>query len=159
MLEFLRDLFEYIYIVWLLTENKSFAPEDHFLDLHTVARILIVSSLVDSIMHMSLVTRKPVFEGFRPQKKLKPACSSTQASESNEIANIETRDIILSRQRMTSVLIRLRGCICIWHKTGFLMTWLIYEPRHEKTCFSPMRTTKAQNRLRRSLIAPLLFAV
>ena len=58
---------------------------------------------------------------------------------------------------MTSALIRLCGCICIWHKTSFLMTWLIYEPRHEKTCFSHMRTTKAQNRLRRSLIST--FAV
>ena len=52
--------------------------------------------------HLSLVTRKPVF-GVFDQVRLKPAYS-------HEIANIETGDIILSRQRTTNVLIRLRGC-------------------------------------------------
>ena len=57
---------------------------------------------------MSLVTRKPVFRGF-DQIRLKPVCSSKEAIYSNEIANIDTRDIILSRQRTTKVLIGLRG--------------------------------------------------
>ena len=41
---------------------------------------------------MSLVARKPVF-GVFVQGTLKLACSATEASESHEIANIETRDI------------------------------------------------------------------
>ena len=36
------------------------------------------------------------------------------------------------------------------------MLQILFEPRHEKTCFCPMRTTKAQISLRGS--APLLFA-
>ena len=46
---------------------------------------------------MSPVTRKPVF-GVSDQVRLKPACSATEASWSLEISDIETRDIILSRQ-------------------------------------------------------------
>ena len=59
--------------------------------------------------YLSLVTRKPVF-GVFDQVRLKPACSAKETSQSHEIANIETRDIILSRHRTTKVLIRLRGC-------------------------------------------------
>ena len=58
---------------------------------------------------MSLVTRKPVF-GVFDQVRHKPACSATETSQSLEIANVETRDIILSSQRTTKALIRLRGC-------------------------------------------------
>ena len=58
---------------------------------------------------MSPVTRKPVF-GVCHQVRLKSACSATEASWSHEISVIETRDIILSRQRTTKVLIRLHGC-------------------------------------------------
>ena len=54
---------------------------------------------------MSLVTRKQVF-GVFDQVGLKPACSATEASYSLEISDIETRDIILSRQRTTKALIR-----------------------------------------------------
>ena len=53
--------------------------------------------------------KKPVF-GVFDLVSLKPTCSATEASESHEIANIETRDVILSRQRKTKALIRLRGC-------------------------------------------------
>ena len=63
----------------------------------------------DFIWQLSLVTRKPVF-GVCDQVRLKPACSVIEASKGHEIANIETRDIILSRQRTTKVLIRLRVC-------------------------------------------------
>ena len=55
---------------------------------------------------MSLVTRKPVF-GVCDQGRLEPACSPTEASGSNEIASIETRDITLSRHWTTKALIRL----------------------------------------------------
>ena len=54
--------------------------------------------------YMSLVTTKPVF-GVR----LKPVCSATEASQSPEISNIETRDILF-RQQTPKVLIRLREC-------------------------------------------------
>ena len=53
--------------------------------------------------------RKPVF-GVFDQVRLKPVCSAKEASQSHEIANVETKDIILSRQQTTKVLIRLRGC-------------------------------------------------
>ena len=58
---------------------------------------------------MSHVTRKPFF-GVCDQVRLKPACSATETSKSLEILGIETRGIILSRQRTTKTLIRLRGC-------------------------------------------------
>ena len=58
---------------------------------------------------MCLVTRKPVFAVFN-QVRLQPACSATEASESHEIANIETREIILSRLRTTKALISLHRC-------------------------------------------------
>ena len=69
---------------------------------------------------ISLVTRKPVFRVF-DQVRLKLVCLSTEASLRNAIANIETRDIILSRYRTTKALIRL---ICafvvrILHKQVF----------------------------------------
>ena len=54
---------------------------------------------------MSLVTRKLVF-GVFDEVRLKLACSVTEV----EISDIETRDILLSCQRTTMVLIRPRGC-------------------------------------------------
>ena len=59
--------------------------------------------------HMSLITRKLVF-GVCDQVRLKPACQATEARWRLEISDIETRGIILSRQRTTKALIRLRGC-------------------------------------------------
>ena len=53
---------------------------------------------------------KPVF-GVFDQVSLKPACSATEASWRLEILDTETRDIILSRQRTTKLLIRLHGCV------------------------------------------------
>ena len=53
--------------------------------------------------------RKRVFGSFRPgQTQL--ACSATEASMRFEIFVTETKDITLSRQRTTKVLIRLCGC-------------------------------------------------
>ena len=44
------------------------------------------------------------------QVRLKPTCAAIEASYRLEISDIETRDIILSRQRTTKMLIRLCGC-------------------------------------------------
>ena len=57
---------------------------------------------------MSLVTRKPVF-GVSDQVRLKPVCTAIETSWRLEILNVETTGIILSKQRITKVLIRLRG--------------------------------------------------
>ena len=57
--------------------------------------------------HLSLVTRKPIF-GVCDEGKLKPAYAATEARL--ESSDIETRSIILSRQRTTKVLSSLRGC-------------------------------------------------
>ena len=48
--------------------------------------------------------------GGSDEVRLKLACSATEASMRLEILVTETRDITLSRQRTTKVLIRLRGC-------------------------------------------------
>ena len=44
------------------------------------------------------------------QVRHKPVSAATEAMRMLEISDIETRGIILSRQRTTKVLIRLRGC-------------------------------------------------
>ena len=44
------------------------------------------------------------------QGRLKQACAAREARQRLEISDIETKDIVLSRQRTTKVLIRLRGC-------------------------------------------------
>ena len=62
------------------------------------------------VFYLSLVMRKAVF-GVCDRVRLKPASIATEASQRLEISDIETRDIILSRQQTTKVLIRLRGCV------------------------------------------------
>ena len=52
--------------------------------------------------------KKTVF-GFCDQVRHKPACAAREARQRLEISDIETRGIILSRQRTTKVLISLRG--------------------------------------------------
>ena len=59
--------------------------------------------------NVSHVTRKPV-TGVFDQVRLKPACSPAEISWRLEISAIASRGIILSSQRTTKVLIRLRGC-------------------------------------------------
>ena len=62
----------------------------------------------DGPTHLSHDTTKRVFESFRPgQTQTGLRC---EASMSLEIWAVESRDIILSKQRKTKVLIRLRGC-------------------------------------------------
>ena len=51
---------------------------------------------------------KTVFE-ICDQGRLKPACAATEAKKRLEVSDIETRGIILPRQRITKMLIRLRG--------------------------------------------------
>ena len=58
--------------------------------------------------NMSLITRKPVFGVC--QVRHKQNCTATEARWRLEISDIETRDIILSRQWTTKVLIRLGRC-------------------------------------------------
>ena len=56
-----------------------------------------------------IITRKPVF-GVYDQLRLKPTCSADETSYCLEILAIASRGIILSRQRTTTALIRMRGC-------------------------------------------------
>ena len=51
-----------------------------------------------------------VSSGVSYQARHKPVCAATEASCSLEILAIESRDILLSQQRTTKALIRLRGC-------------------------------------------------
>ena len=57
--------------------------------------------------YLSPITRKPVFGVFN-QVRQKPACAATEARSRLEISDIETRSIILSKQRTTKALIRMR---------------------------------------------------
>ena len=53
---------------------------------------------------------EPTVFGISDQVRLKLTCSATEAIYSLEILYIASRGIILSRQRTTKALIRLRGC-------------------------------------------------
>ena len=114
----------------MTTETKT--KKAYILQQHLVSSIskfqLYVSSIWRRWQHLSLVTRKPVFDQVRD----KQASSASETFYRLEVSDIETRDIILSRQRTTKALIRLRGCagwsallLFAYGKTGFLMTWLI----------------------------------
>ena len=79
---------------------------------------------------VNFVTRKPVF-GVCDQGRLKPPCAATEARQRLESSDIEVIGIILSGQRTTKALIRLRGCagwsaplLFAYGITGFLMTSL-----------------------------------
>ena len=84
--------------------------------------------------------------GVSNQARHKPACTATEAGLSLEISAIESRDIILSKQQTTKVLIRLRGCagwsaplLFGYDLTHFLMARLIF-----MLClFSKIRETRA----------------
>ena len=71
--------------------------------------------------------RKPVF-GVCDQVRHKLACAAKEARQRLEISDIETRGIILTRQRTTKADAQtdLRLCCSHMAKAGFLMTWLIY---------------------------------
>ena len=55
-------------------------------------------------------TRQNVSSGVSDQARHKPACAATEASWSLEISAIESKVIILSKQRTTKALNRLCGC-------------------------------------------------
>ena len=67
-------------------------------------------------------TRQNVSSGVSDLARHKPDCAANEASQNLEISAIESRDIILSKQRTTKALIRL--VVRIWHKTRFLMARL-----------------------------------
>ena len=56
------------------------------------------------------MSQENLSSGVCDQLRLKLACSATEAVYSHEIANIETRNILLCRQRTTKALIRLPCC-------------------------------------------------
>ena len=76
------------------------------------------------LLHLNLAMRKRVFRRFQ-RVKLELAYSATEASMRLKILVTETRDITLSRQRTTNVLIRLCRC------TGWSATFLFaYDIKH-----------------------------
>ena len=81
----------------------------HFQQFWVILSLFLYDREISALFYLSHNTRKPVF-GVFDQVWFKPVCSAKEASYSHEIANIKTRDIILSRQRIIKVLIRLRGC-------------------------------------------------
>ena len=58
---------------------------------------------------MGLVATKPVFRVSR-KARFKPACSATETSKKIEISLVASLDMILSKRRITKVLIRLHKC-------------------------------------------------
>ena len=67
------------------------------------------SIYINDWKYFSLVARKPVF-GLSDLDRLKSVCAVTETGQRLENTGIETRGIILSMQRTTKALIRLRGC-------------------------------------------------
>ena len=71
-------------------------------------------------IQLSHDTTKRVF-GVSEEARHKPACAATEATYSLEISAIESRDIILSKQRTTKALVRLQAQadlrLCCSHMT------------------------------------------
>ena len=76
---------------------------------HLVLSRSLFSCFFSHFYHWA-TTRQNVSSGVSDQARHKSACAATEASKSLEISAIESRDIILSKQRTTKVLIRLRRC-------------------------------------------------
>ena len=66
-------------------------------------------SCFNLVLGLSLVRRKPVF-GACDQARLNRPAQPQKLDRYLKTLDIETRGIILSRQRTTKALIRLRGC-------------------------------------------------
>ena len=66
-------------------------------------------SKISTYIYLCLIARKPVFR-VCDQEKFNSACSVTGTSQNLEISHIISFIIILSRQHITKVLIRLHGC-------------------------------------------------
>ena len=83
-------------------------------------RMIILSSIEDLTLIVFLhvymkfmkwaTSRENLSSGIFNQVRFKSACSATEASENLETLDIASIHIILSKQRTTKVLIRLRGC-------------------------------------------------
>ena len=89
--------------------------------LGTNVNLLVFShtgSKISTYVYMCLIARKPVFR-VCDQERLNPACSVTGTSQNLEISHIISFIIILSRQHITKVLIRLHGCAG-WYAYLFL---------------------------------------
>ena len=81
------------------------------------------------------------------QVRLKSACSATETSLRVDVFHLHVTNIgtILSRQLTTKTLIRQLGLgrlirafvVCICHKTGFLVTWLICMSKIKVHCIVP----------------------
>ena len=107
--------------------------------------------------NMSHDTTKHVF-GVCDQVRLKPVCSTTEASWSLEISDLASLGITLSRQRTTKVLIRLRGCagwsapllfaygrmVFSWCGSHINEALQLCKPRPEKTFLRSLRPGKTQ---------------
>ena len=50
----------------------------------------------EHVQHMSLLVRKPVFGGFRPDPTKKPGCTTTVDGWRLEILYVRSRGIVLS---------------------------------------------------------------
>ena len=96
-----------IYFLLLLVSLKNYEL-CLWLFLHTSFISLAVETRYEKTCLRGLWPLRVCDQGW-----LKPTCTATKASLSLEISNIETRDIILSRQRTTKLLIRLRVC-AVW---------------------------------------------
>ena len=74
--------------------------------------------------HLGRDVRKPVF-GVSDIVKFKAACSATGTSQKIEILLVASFDMVLSKERITNALIRLRGC------AGWSAPLLISYPRRQ----------------------------
>ena len=97
-------------LIWCLCSERMFYIVHHlscFLSKWVPLTVFLIQLYISNVQ-MSLVTGKSVFDVF---DQVRPACAATEDSERLEILDTETRDIILSRQRKTKVLIRLCECV------------------------------------------------
>ena len=70
-------------------------------------------------LFLGIGARKPLF-GICDHEMIKPVCSAKETSSKIEILHEASLAMILSRQRMTQTLIRLRGCCSRAIKSGWL---------------------------------------
>ena len=87
-----------------LIEHKISAKWKVHLSFNGCLVFTLLFTEITALKQVSLVTRKPVF-GVFDQVRLKPACSATETSYRLDISDLETRGIILPRQRTTKALI------------------------------------------------------
>ena len=94
-------------IARLLLGNK---PNLQKMRIATSSSGAVWKELKHCCQYIRATTRQNVSSAVSVQARHKPACAATETSYSLEISAIESRDIILSKQRTTKAWIRLRGC-------------------------------------------------